>query len=48
MSDQTIKSALASFKGVKRRFEYVFRNEKCVFIDDYAHHPAEIEAFLKS
>jgi UDP-N-acetylmuramate--alanine ligase len=48
VSDQVIKSALTSFKGVKRRFEYVFKNKKCVFIDDYAHHPAEIEAFLKS
>jgi UDP-N-acetylmuramate--alanine ligase len=43
-----IKEALASFRGVKRRFEFVYRNDKVVFIDDYAHHPAEIEAFLKS
>ncbi len=48
VDDHTIKKALASFKGVKRRFEYVFRSKKCIFIDDYAHHPAEIEAFLKS
>jgi UDP-N-acetylmuramate--alanine ligase len=33
---------------VKRRFEFVIRTEKLVYIDDYAHHPAEIEAFLKS
>lgn len=43
-----IKSGLESFKGVKRRFEYIVRNEKVVYIDDYAHHPTEIEAFLKS
>jgi UDP-N-acetylmuramate--alanine ligase len=43
-----IKSALASFKGVKRRFEFVLKNDRVVYIDDYAHHPAEIEAFLKS
>ena len=43
-----IKKAIASFKGVKRRFEYVLVNEKNVFIDDYAHHPTEIEAFLRS
>jgi UDP-N-acetylmuramate--alanine ligase len=43
-----IKSALASFKGVKRRFEFVLKNDRVVFVDDYAHHPAEIEAFLKS
>ena len=48
VDDHTIKQALASFKGVKRRFEFVFRNKECVFIDDYAHHPAEIEAFLRS
>ncbi len=48
VSDEMIKRALASFKGVKRRFEFVFKSKKCVFIDDYAHHPAEIEAFLKS
>jgi UDP-N-acetylmuramate--alanine ligase len=43
-----IKSALASFKGVKRRFEFVLKNDRIVYVDDYAHHPAEIEAFLKS
>jgi UDP-N-acetylmuramate--alanine ligase len=44
----TIKTALASFKGVKRRFEFIVRNDNVVYVDDYAHHPAEIEAFLKS
>lgn len=44
----TIKQALSSFRGVKRRFEFIIRNDKVVFVDDYAHHPAEIEAFLKS
>jgi UDP-N-acetylmuramate--alanine ligase len=39
---------LVSFKGVKRRFEYIIKNENLVYIDDYAHHPKEIEAFLKS
>jgi UDP-N-acetylmuramate--alanine ligase len=33
---------------VKRRFEFVIKREDLVFIDDYAHHPAEIEAFLTS
>lgn len=42
----TIREALESFRGVKRRFEYVIRNEKLIYIDDYAHHPTEIEAFL--
>jgi len=44
----TIKKALASFTGVKRRFEFVLRNDKIMFVDDYAHHPTEIEAFLRS
>ena len=42
-----IKSALESYRGVKRRFEYQVEGDK-VYIDDYAHHPAEIEAFLNS
>ncbi|MDQ2656085.1 MAG: UDP-N-acetylmuramate--L-alanine ligase [Bacteroidota bacterium] len=44
----TIKKGLESFSGVKRRFEFVIRHKRLVFVDDYAHHPAEIEAFLKS
>ena len=43
-----IKRALESFTGVKRRFEFVLKGRKVIFVDDYAHHPAEIEAFLKS
>jgi UDP-N-acetylmuramate--alanine ligase len=48
ISVKRIKDALASFRGVKRRFEFVIRHDNLVYIDDYAHHPAEIEAFLKS
>lgn len=48
LDDKLIREALASFTGVKRRFEFVFNKNGCVYIDDYAHHPAEIEAFLKS
>ena len=44
----TIKKGLESFAGVKRRFEFVIRHNRLVFVDDYAHHPAEIEAFLRS
>ncbi len=44
----TIKKALESFAGVKRRFEFVMKGKRVIFVDDYAHHPAEIEAFLKS
>ncbi len=48
VDDETIKSALASFKGVKRRFEFIVKKNNLTYIDDYAHHPTEIEAFLKS
>lgn len=37
-------NALETFKGVRRRFSYKIRNEKLIFIDDYAHHPTEIKA----
>jgi UDP-N-acetylmuramate--alanine ligase len=43
-----IRNAVAAFKGVKRRFEYVVKNEKTIFIDDYAHHPEELAALIKS
>ena len=39
-----IRQALARFKGVHRRFEYVVKNDGVVFIDDYAHHPQELAA----
>jgi UDP-N-acetylmuramate--alanine ligase len=45
---EDIKAGLESFMGVKRRFEYIVRTEQKIFIDDYAHHPTEIEAFLTS
>jgi UDP-N-acetylmuramate--alanine ligase len=48
VDDDTIREALLSFRGVKRRFEFVIRKNDLVYIDDYAHHPTEIEAFLKS
>lgn len=43
-----IQAGIESFRGVKRRFEYVIKTEKLIYIDDYAHHPTEIEAFLSS
>lgn len=39
-----IKKALSSFKGIQRRFSYQIKSEKLVYIDDYAHHPTEINA----
>lgn len=39
-----IVKALRSFKGIKRRFSYQIKTENLVYIDDYAHHPTEINA----
>jgi UDP-N-acetylmuramate--alanine ligase len=39
-----IKTALASFQGIRRRFSFQIREEKLTYIDDYAHHPTEINA----
>ena len=41
---EVIVKAVASFKGIKRRFSYQIKTESKVFIDDYAHHPTEINA----
>ena len=38
-----LTKALASYKGVKRRFTYQIKTDDLVFIDDYAHHPQEIK-----
>lgn len=43
-----IREALASFSGVKRRFDIQVKNDRCIYIDDYAHHPNEISAALTS
>jgi UDP-N-acetylmuramate--alanine ligase len=48
MDEQTIRKAIESFTGVKRRFEYCVRTEKLVYIDDYAHHPEEIKVLIDS
>lgn len=43
-----IKATLPHFEGIRRRFQYRIKEDKLVFIDDYAHHPEEIKATLKS
>jgi UDP-N-acetylmuramate--alanine ligase len=48
VSDIAIKNAVESFKGVKRRFEIHVNNENHTYIDDYAHHPKEIDALVSS
>jgi UDP-N-acetylmuramate--alanine ligase len=46
--DDAIRDGVGSYLGVKRRFEYLIKKDDLVYIDDYAHHPVEIEAFLLS
>jgi len=46
IEDDKIRAAVEAFRGVKRRFEYIFRNKGVVFIDDYAHHPEELRALI--
>jgi UDP-N-acetylmuramate--alanine ligase len=48
INDAKIKNAVADFKGVKRRFEYVIApgESDVVFVDDYAHHPEELRALI--
>lgn len=47
-TDNELKSGIASFAGIRRRFEIHYKSDKFTLIDDYAHHPMEIEASLKS
>ncbi|MGM9512129.1 UDP-N-acetylmuramate--L-alanine ligase [Larkinella sp. GY13] len=48
VAPEQIRQALGNYKGVKRRFEYILKSKNVIFIDDYAHHPAEVFAFLSS
>ncbi|HRH37711.1 MAG TPA: UDP-N-acetylmuramate--L-alanine ligase [Flavobacteriales bacterium] len=48
VTPELLRSGLASFQGVSRRFETRIRSERIVFIDDYAHHPKELDACIGS
>ncbi len=48
INEEILRKGFASFKGVKRRFEFCIRRDDMVVIDDYAHHPSEINAFIGS
>jgi len=48
VTDQELRFALNSFKGVLRRFDYHIKNDKLVYIDDYAHHPKELRETINS
>lgn len=45
---QEVKAGLATYEGVKRRFDIRFRDSRILLIDDYAHHPKELEAIITS
>jgi UDP-N-acetylmuramate--alanine ligase len=46
IENEKIKAAVGNFKGVKRRFEYIIKNDRLVYVDDYAHHPEELRALI--
>ena len=48
VTDEEIKQGMASFRGVDRRFDFKLKNDRIVFLSDYAHHPAEIAQSVKS
>ena len=48
LDEERLRRGLATFEGVKRRFECYVNSEKGVYIDDYAHHPRELSAAITS
>lgn len=48
VTDEEIKQGMASFRGVERRFDFKIKNDRMVFLSDYAHHPAEIRQSILS
>lgn len=48
ITGDAMRKAMKTFMGAKRRFEYWLREPNCVMIDDYAHHPDEIRATIRS
>lgn len=48
VSEQKLKKILPGLKGVVRRVDIQFDGKECVYIDDYAHHPREIDAVVSS
>jgi UDP-N-acetylmuramate--alanine ligase len=48
VTEEKIREGLATFKGIKRRFEFLLKSDTIVYIDDYAHHPTELNAAIGS
>ena len=47
-TNEEIKTAMPGFRGVDRRFDFKIKNDRTVFLSDYAHHPAEIRQSVTS
>lgn len=45
---EELRVGISSFSGIYRRFNLVFKSDKTIFIDDYAHHPSELKASIRS
>ena len=48
VSSDEIRTGISSFSGIYRRFNVVYKSDKVVFMDDYAHHPSELKASISS
>ncbi|NPA59329.1 MAG: UDP-N-acetylmuramate--L-alanine ligase [Epsilonproteobacteria bacterium] len=48
MDVESIRTNLLNFKGIKKRFDIIYKEDDCVIIDDYGHHPTEIKATFES
>ena len=48
VTKEDIRTGISSFSGIHRRFNIVFKSDKVVYMDDYAHHPSELKASLRS
>lgn len=48
ISHEDIKKGMSGFRGIKRRFEVLYHHNGVIYIDDYAHHPTELNAAIKA
>lgn len=48
VTPEEVRTAMASFAGAKRRFDFHIKTDRIVFLDDYAHHPQELTASIRS
>lgn len=48
VTNEELRTAMSTFSGIYRRFNIVYNSEKVVYMDDYAHHPSELQASISS